>query len=282
MNAVEVERLSRTFNGKRVVDELSFSVKEGEVFGFLGPNGAGKTTTIRMLTGQLSPTGGRATVAGYDIVRQAQRIKACIGVVFEEQNLYERSSGRENLQFFASLYGIRPQRVEQVLEQVGMRGRAADRVQKLSNGMRQRLVIARALLHTPRVLFLDEPTRGLDPVAAQEIRALVKTLAQQGMTVFLTTHYMEEADQLCAHVAFLDRGRILALDTPDRLKVNHGQRNLKVTRRDGSEVVLCLDTQADGQRLGELAASGEILTAHSTEASLEEVFIRLTGRRLSQ
>jgi len=282
MNAIEVERLSRTFYGKRVVDELTFSVREGEVFGFLGPNGAGKTTTIRMLTGQLSPTGGRATVAGYDVARQAQRIKACIGVVFEEQNLYERSSGRENLRFFASLYGIQSQRVEQVLEQVGMRGRAADRVQKLSNGMRQRLVIARALLHTPRVLFLDEPTRGLDPVAAQEIRALVKTLAQQGMTVFLTTHYMEEADQLCAHVAFLDRGRILALDTPERLKVTHGQRTLKVTRQDGSDVVLSLDRPADGQRLGELAASGEIMTVHSAEASLEEVFIRLTGRRLSQ
>jgi ABC-2 type transport system ATP-binding protein len=282
MMAIEVDKLCRTFSGKRVVDEITFSVEEGEVFGFLGPNGAGKTTTIRMLTGQLSPTGGRAQVVGYDILRHPGRIKASIGVVFEEQNLYERSSGRENLLFFAGLYGIPPRRVEQVLEQVGMSERAGDRVQKLSNGMRQRLVIARALLHTPRVLFLDEPTRGLDPTAAQEIRAVVKGLAQGGMTVFLTTHYMEEADQLCNRVAFLDRGRILALDTPERLKVAYGQRMLKVTCRDGSEIILCLDDQGDGQRLGELAGSGDVQTVHSAEASLEEVFIRLTGRRLTQ
>ena len=229
MNTIEVEGLSRTFNGKPVVNELTFTVQEGEIFGFLGPNGAGKTTTIRMLTGQIHPTNGRASIAGFDIVHQRQQLKRCIGVVFEEQNLYERFSGWENLAFSASLYGVDSKRVGEVLEQVGLRERAKDRVQKYSNGMRQRVVIARALLHKPRVLFLDEPTRGLDPISAREIRLMITGLVDQGMTVFLTTHYMEEAEHLCRQVAFINQGRIVALDTPDRLKASYGKRGINLT-----------------------------------------------------
>ena len=281
-NAVETAGLARVFNGLHAVDGLTFTVKEGEVFGLLGPNGAGKTTTIRMLTGQLRPTAGQAFVVGCDVVSERERLKPQIGVVFEYQNLYERMSGRQNLVFSARLYGTEDRRVDEILEQVGLADRAADSVRHYSNGMKQRLLIARALLHRPRMLFLDEPTRGLDPSVARQIRRLVLDLADQGVTVFLTTHYMEEADQLCRRVAFLDQGRIVALDTPQQLKVAHGQRHLRATLDDGQSLTLSLDDPEDGHHLGELAAAGRIVTLHSTEATLEEIFIELTGKGLAE
>ncbi len=223
MKAIEVYNLTRQYDGVRAVDGISFSVEPGEIFGFLGPNGAGKTTTIRMLTGQLMPTSGTAKVAGYDIVTERQMLKPKIGLVFDSQNLYERMSANENLIFYSRLYRIKKSRVNEVLRQVGLTERAGDKVTKYSNGMKQRLLIARALLHKPEVLFLDEPTRGLDPHIARDIRSVVVDLAKAGMTIFLTTHYMEEADQLCQRVAFLDQGHIVALDTLERLKAAHGQ-----------------------------------------------------------
>jgi len=218
MQAIEVENLTRDYNGLRALDDISFSVEPGEIFGFLGPNGAGKTTTIRILTGQLRPTAGSARVVGCDVVKEREALKPQIGVVFEYQNLYERLSARDNLNFAAELYGIPKWRVDEVLEQVGLLERAGDGLKKYSNGMKQRLLIARALLHRPKVLFLDEPTRGLDPGIARGIRTMVAELAQAGITIFLTTHYMEEADQLCDRVAILDHGQIVALDTPGALK----------------------------------------------------------------
>lgn len=282
MNAVETENLTRIFNGLHAVDGLTFTVREGEIFGLLGPNGAGKTTTIRMLTGQLRPTAGRARVMGCDVVSERERLKPQIGVVFEYQNLYERMSGRENLVFSARLYGTEGRRVDEILEQVELGERAGDPVRHYSNGMKQRLLIARALLHRPRLLFLDEPTKGLDPTVARQIRRLVVGLADQGVTVLLTTHYMEEADQLCQRVAFLNEGGIVALDTPQRLKVIHGQRHLKATLDDGECLTLSLDDPKDGRHLGELAAAGRIVTLHSAEATLEEIFIRLTGKELAE
>jgi ABC-2 type transport system ATP-binding protein len=241
MNAIETFNLTRSFNGLCAVDHLSFTVEPGEVFGFLGPNGAGKTTTIRMLTGQLRPTDGRASVMGCDIVEERQNLKPQIGVVWEYQNLYERLTAVDNLLFAARLYGVDRRRIGEVLEYVGLTTRAKDRLKEYSNGMKQRLLIARALLHSPRVLFLDEPTRGLDPGMARDIRSLVADLARSGTTVFLTTHYMEEADRLSHRVAILDHGRIVGLDTPERLKQEHG-----------------------------------------AGASLEDVFLQLTGREFVQ
>ncbi len=280
MNMIETEKLSRGFKGRQAVDQLTFTVTQGEVFGFLGPNGAGKTTTIRMLTGQLFPTSGRARVAGYDVVGEVGKMKPQIGVVFEHQNLYDRLSARENLLFSARLYGIGRPQVEEILEQVGLRERAGERVQHFSNGMRQRVMIARALLHRPKVLFLDEPTRGLDPSMSRQIRRLVASLASQGMTVFLTTHYMEEADELCGRVAFLCDGRIVALDKPERLKIAYGQRAVKVLLENGSSVQIDLQDANGGKELDGLISGGRALTLHSCEASLEDVFIQLTGRRL--
>ena len=282
MNAIEVAGLSRTFNDLRAVDNISFTVDAGEIFGFLGHNGAGKTTSIRMLTGQLRPTAGHARVADCDVVTERRRLKPLIGVVSENQNLYERMSGRENLTFAARLYGTGSKRIDEALDQVGLLDRAGDNVQQYSNGMKQRLLIARALLHKPTIIFLDEPTSGLDPVVGRDIRRLVRELADKGVTVFLTTHYMEEADQLCGRVAFISEGRIVALDTPDNLKVAHGRKALEVRLDDGQTLTIALDDPDAGERLEKLVNSGQIRTLHSAEATLEEVFIQITGRRLSE
>lgn len=240
MKAIEVKNLVRTFDHTCAVDDISFIVHPGEIFSFLGPNGAGKTTTIRILTGQLRPTSGQVWVAGCDVVTQRQNLKPQIGVVFEYQNLYERLSGRDNLIFMARLFGINKNCVDDALTLVGLTERANQRVKKYSNGMRQRLLVARAILHNPKILFLDEPTRGLDPRMAREVRNVVRQLSQNGVTIFLTTHYMEEADQLSQRVAILDQGRIVALDSPANLKSSIPQVN----------------------------------------ATLEDVFIELTGREL--
>lgn len=282
MNAIEVEKLSRAFNGLKAVDSISFSVEAGEIFGFLGHNGAGKTTTIRMLSGQLLPSSGRARVAGCDVITEQRRLKPLIGVVSEHQNLYERMSGRQNLEFAARLYGQDAHRVNETLEQVGMLDRAKDNVRNYSNGMKQRLLIARALLHRPQIIFLDEPTRGLDPVVGREIRRLILDLSQQGVTIFLTTHYMEEADQLCGRVAFLSEGRIVALDTPNNLKVAHGQNSVRVTLENGENLSIDLGDQDAGKQLEQLVNAGHVRTLHTAEATLEEVFIQIAGRELSQ
>jgi ABC-2 type transport system ATP-binding protein len=282
MTAIETKSLNRNFNGRTAVHDVTFSVGVGEIFGLLGPNGAGKTTTIRMLTGQLRPTSGEASVGGFDVVRERQALKSQIGVVFEYQNLYERMTGRDNLLLAARLFGCDLRRVAEMLEKVGLLDRANDTIRNYSNGMKQRLLIARALIHNPRILFLDEPTKGLDPTASRQIRDLVRELAGRGVTVLLTTHYMEEADQLCGRVAFLCEGRIVALDTPQNLKVAHGRRLVRVIFRDGREQTVRLDDPKDGRQLGEWAARGEIITLHSAEATLEEIFIQLTGKGLAE
>jgi ABC-2 type transport system ATP-binding protein len=225
MLTIEAQELTRDYDGVRAVDRISFGVEAGEIFGFLGPNGAGKTTTIKMLTGQLRPSGGRASVCGYDVVTQRQQLKPAIGVVFEYQNIYERMTAAENLRFSARLYGVNGRRVQAMLEQVGLADQARKKTEHFSNGMKQRLLIARALLHRPQVLFLDEPTRGLDPGVARDIRAIIGDLKREGVTVFLTTHYMEEADRLSDRVAIIHEGRIVALDSPADLKQNLGRED---------------------------------------------------------
>jgi ABC-2 type transport system ATP-binding protein len=225
MKAIEVQSLSRDFNGLHAVRELTFGVNRGDIFGFLGPNGAGKTTTVRMLTGQLRPTKGKATVMGCDVVKDRLELKPKIGVVFEVHSLYTRLSAIDNLNFAAKLYGVGKGRVSEVLRQVGLEDRAKEKISKYSNGMKQRLMIARAILHEPAVLFMDEPTRGLDPAIARDLRSLVAKLADNGMTVFLTTHYMEEADRLCDRVGIINAGELVCLDTPGKLKSSSGLQN---------------------------------------------------------
>lgn len=278
--AVEVRDLAKRYGNVRAVDGISFTVAEGEVFGLLGHNGAGKTTTIRMLTGRARPTAGSATVAGHDAVRDRDRIKPLINAVFEDPNLYDRLSGRDNLRFFAELYAAPAARADELLEVVGLAPAAKRAVKTYSSGMKQRLLVARALVNRPRVLFMDEPTRGLDPTSARELRALIARLSDEGTTIFLTTHYMEEADELCDRVAFLSQGRIVALDTPRELKLKHGERRAVVLLRDRSEQRIALDDAADAQRLADWMRADQVLAMHSLEGTLEDVFVALAGRAL--
>lgn len=284
---IQAQNLSRAYGKKEAVTDISFEVRRGEIFGLLGPNGAGKTTTIRMLTGQINPTSGSARVAASDVVHQQRQLKERIGIVFEEQNLYERLSAYDNLKFSCNLYGISYKRVDEVLELVRLRDRAKDKTHNFSNGMKQRLMIARALLHHPQVLFLDEPGRGLDPIAANEIRRTISALSQEGTTVLLTTHLMDEADSLCQRVAFIVNGRLVANDTPRNLKLNHGKRALKITvaSEDSSlqleDHLLQMDDALDQERLTQWMSQGRIRAMHSTEGTLEDVFIQIAGIQLT-
>lgn len=279
---IHVENLQRRFGEIEAVRGISFDVEAGKIFGLLGHNGAGKSTTIKMLTGQIRPTGGKASVGGYDVVQQREQVMKLIGVVFEQQNLYERMTARDNLQFFADLHGVNGTRVDDLIAQVGLAGRAKEKVKGYSNGMRQRLMIARALLHEPKVLFLDEPTRGLDPNSARLVREMIAALRDKGTTVILTTHYMEEADQLSDTVAFISEGKLVAIDTPQNLKLLYGQKQMKVLLADNSEHVVQLNTLQDAAQFARWMGEGQVVTAHSQEATLEDVFIQLTGRDLSE
>jgi ABC-2 type transport system ATP-binding protein len=274
---VEVENLQKHYGTVRAVDGISFSVRPGEIFGLLGHNGAGKTTTIRMLTGRTRPTAGAARIAGLDVVADAVRIKPLINLVFEEQNLYERLTGRDNLEVFADLYGAPRARVDELLQTVRLTDAAKRRVKTYSTGMKQRLLVARSLINRPAILFLDEPTRGLDPTSARELRGLMRRLSDEGTTLFLTTHYMEEADELCDRVAFLAAGKIVALDTPRELKLRFGNRTAVALLDDRSEETIDLDDPADAQRLAGWMANGRVLTLHSREGTLEDVFIGIAG-----
>lgn len=279
---IESHQLCKSFKNKIAVRNLSFSVKKGEIFGLLGHNGAGKTTTIRLLTGQIPPTSGQCSIAGFDSTTEQPLIKPIIGVVSETQNLYERMTAFENLVLFANLYGVKKSRVWEMLELVNLQSRSKDKVQTFSNGMKQRLLIARALLHKPDVIFLDEPSRGLDPTSAKEIRNAIKKLASSGVTVFLTTHNMEEADDLCHRVAFIKNGKLIALDSPQNLKIQHGKRTLSIVFTNQENIVLPLeDSKALSQFFAQLDGK-KIQTIHSQEATLEDVFITLAGREINQ
>jgi ABC-2 type transport system ATP-binding protein len=234
MNAIEVDHLNRVYRAqigvfnrsiKEVVavEDISFEVKAGELFGLLGPNGAGKTTTVKMLTTLLIPSTGSAKVGGFDVVKQANEVRRRIGFIFGgERGLYWRLSGDDNLRYFASLYGVDPaisrKRIPYLMELVGLQGRGNERVGGYSRGMKQRLHVARTLLHDPEILFLDEPTIGLDPVGAREFRNVILNLQSQKKTILLTTHYMFEADALSDRIAIINKGKVIALDTPGGLK----------------------------------------------------------------
>ena len=251
MPAIEFDGVSRTFWARpgvfrrrsievRALTDVSFSVEPGELFGLLGPNGAGKTTSIKILTTLLLPTSGRARVLGFDPASEPQRVRPQIGYVFGgDRGLYDRLSARDNLSYFADVYRVpareKTRRIDELLDVVGLRGRERERVETFSRGMKQRLHIARGLLHDPPVLFLDEPTIGLDPVGARELRETVAGLQSAGKTILLTTHYMYEADELCGRVAVITDGRIVAEGTPASLKRGIADRTVIEIEATGVE-----------------------------------------------
>ena len=291
------------------VDGVSLAVEPGELFGLLGPNGAGKTTTVKVLTTLLIPSSGTATVLGLDAVRDVAAIRRRIGFVLGgERGLYYRLSGRENLRYFAELYYLEPRaigpRIDELLVLVGLADRADDRVMWYSRGMKQRLHIARALLHAPDVLFLDEPTQGLDPVASRELRRTIKSLRERGVTILLTTHDMFEADELCDRISIINQGRIVAEGTPEALK--RGVDDLSVVEIEvsglDSEICRMLEAmvEVDAATLAE-RPSGQVLRVQTRlgaralpallakldgvsvgyvsvrEATLEDAYVRLVG-----
>jgi ABC-2 type transport system ATP-binding protein len=230
---IQVSDLTKRYGKILAVDHISFEVNKGEVFGFLGPNGAGKTTTIRMLTGLSKPTDGKVSILGFDINSQITQIKKRIGVVPEISNLYDELTAFGNLLFMAQLYGVpkraRKKKAEELLKTFRLYERKDSLFRTFSRGMKRALTIAAVLIHNPEILFLDEPTVGLDVVAARSLRNLISNLRQQGITIFLTTHYLEEADLLCDRVAILVKGRILAIDNPQVLKAKTDKKSLEET-----------------------------------------------------
>ncbi len=282
---IRAEGLVRHYgSGDKVVEALrgiDLRVQPGEVFGFLGPNGAGKTTSIRMLTGQLTPSSGSAQVAGCDVIRDRRELHRRIGVVFDSPNLYDQLSGRQNLAFFADLYRKDHESIAPLLERVGLADAADRRFKTYSKGMKQRLILARALLPEPQVLFLDEPTSGLDPASAKSVRALINDVRQQGTTVFLTTHLMELADHVCDRLAILHEGRVVAEDTPHALKHSGVEPRLVVRREHVAEPeLLALSEERTPERLAELVRGGDVVEVATVEPTLEDVFLRLTGSTL--
>jgi len=323
MNAIEVKNLQRVYRAhigviKRsikevmAVEDISFDIKAGELFGLLGPNGAGKTTTVKMLATLLIPTKGTASILGHDVVKDANEVRKHIGFIFGgERGLYWRLSGIDNLRYFASLYGVEPdvskKRIPFLLEMVGLKDRGNERVEGYSRGMKQRLHVARTLLHDPEILFLDEPTIGLDPVGAREFRQVIRDLQSENKTILLTTHYMFEADSLCQRVAVIDKGIIVAMDSPSELKKHVADLSvieietfgtsqevveqlralpfvdaLSVQEQDqrqmlliqtarGAEAVPDLISSLNGQRVGRVIVR---------EPTLEDAYVRLVGGRV--
>jgi len=282
---IEVENLfySYTHDENYAVEGISFEIDEGEIFGFLGPNGAGKSTTQKILTGLLPIQKGKAIVAGEDITKVSGSFYNMIGVSFEQPNVYMKLSGYENLKFFASMFDVTTEDPYELLRLVGLEEVAHNKAKTYSKGMLQRLVFARSLINRPKIWFLDEPVSGLDPATAAQIKELIKRKKEEGITIFLTTHNMHVAEELCDRVAFIDAGKIVLIDTPRNLKLRYGERLVKVEYKSDGKVereLLSMAKTIDIEKLNGLINSGKIETIHSMEASLEDIFIKVTGRGL--
>jgi len=277
---IEMKCASKAFGDKLVLDHISFSINECEIFGLLGPSGAGKTTMIKILTGQTDASGGESSVLGADTRHITDEIYSKIGMVLDDQGLYERLSCYYNLKIFAEIYDIDKANIERVLAQVGLIDAMKKPVSQLSKGMKQRLVLARAIMHNPQLLFLDEPTSGLDPTTAQEIHQLIFKLRDSGTTVFLTTHNMAEATKLCDNVALLNEGKIVEYGAPDEICRKYNPKKIvSVLLKDGQTLELPMD-KTSSQKIVGMFENELVESIHSSEPNLETVFIQLTGRRL--
>jgi ABC-2 type transport system ATP-binding protein len=309
-HVIETRDLTRRFGAITAVDRLNIHVRQGEIFGLLGPNGAGKSTAISMLCTILSPTSGTALVNGYDIVRQPSLVRKSIGIVFQDPSVDDLLTGRENLRMHADLYGVPPgeqkERIDEVLALVELEDRADDRVRNYSGGMRRRLEIARSLIHFPRVLFLDEPTIGLDPQSRDHIWSYIRELRKsKDITIILTTHYMDEADRLCDRVAIIDHGVIMALDSPKALKEQLGGETITIKTSDnqlymdrlGKAGIAKSVAEVDGEvkmtvdnahtlipSVVDIAfkAGIKVESIYVQEPQLDDVFMHYTGRAIRE
>jgi ABC-2 type transport system ATP-binding protein len=308
--AIETNQLTKAYNSMKAVDKLNITVDKGEIFGLLGPNGAGKTTTVSMLCTILKPTSGTAKVNGYDIVKEANKVRKAIGIVFQDPSIDDRLTGRENLYMHANLYGVpateQKERISRILKLVELEDRADDLLRTYSGGMRRRLELGRGLIHYPKVLFLDEPTVGLDPQTRDHIWRYIKELKEaHDITVVLTTHYMDEADRLSDRIAIMDHGRIVVLDTPGKLKEtlegdviavkSNNNKTLselvskwlgfnKKNTVNGTLEITVPNGKAVMPRIIELATENSIYVESIAmrEPNLEDVFLHYTGRTIRE
>jgi ABC-2 type transport system ATP-binding protein len=309
--AIKVENLTKKFNGLVAVDNISFRVETGELFGLLGPNGAGKTTTINILSTLLKATSGYGEVAGFEISKNQDDVRRSIGIVFQEPALDTKLTGKENLEFHAMMYGMekeeRRKRIEEVLDLVELTEKANVLTEKYSGGMKRRLEMARGLIHWPKVLYLDEPTLGLDTQTRRHIWDYIKKLNKEsGVTIILTTHYMEEADYLCERIAIMDYGKFVAMDTPGKLKdilggdvvsmelegdagtlMDHFRELDWIKTMSRHEEVLSLTMERGERRIPELVSIAQsngvkVTCVHLRKPSLEDVFLHFTGRRIRE
>jgi ABC-2 type transport system ATP-binding protein len=275
-----MENIRKSFQDKKVLHGINCDVKETEIFGLLGPSGAGKTTIINILTGQLRYDSGRAALFGVSCSKLSDDIHEKIGMVLDDAGLYSRLSCYDNLVVFADIFRIPKKKISEALENVKLSDAAKKPVSKLSKGMAQRLVLARALLHEPKLLFLDEPTSGLDPSTAQEIHKLILERRKSGTTVFLTTHNMEEATKLCDNVALLNEGVIVEYGAPETLCRKHNtSKQVKILLKSGQETELPCDSSS-AKTIADYFANDQVESIRSSEPNLETVFIKLTGREL--
>ena len=273
---IKADNLSKSFGSFKAISSLTFEVNKGEILGFLGPSGSGKTTTINILTGQLTPDQGQSSILGKSSTNLNEEDLANIGLITENSGYYEKLSLYDNLLFFAKLYDVPQGDLDDLMKRVGLYDRRKTLAEKLSTGMKQRMLLVRAIINKPQVLFLDEPTSGLDPSTSQSIHELIKELQAEGTTIFLTTHDMHEATILCDKIVLLNKGQIVEAGTPSDLiqKYNTAKR-VKITYQSGEENYLSFS------ELGQVSQTDDILTIHSCEPTLEDVFIQLTGGKLN-
>lgn len=273
---IKADNLGKSFGSFKAISSLTFEVNKGEILGFLGPSGSGKTTTINILTGQLTPDQGQSSILGKSSTNLNEEDLTNIGLITENSGYYEKLSLYDNLIFFAKLYDVPQGDLDDLMKRVGLYDRRKTLAEKLSTGMKQRMLLVRAIINKPQVLFLDEPTSGLDPSTSQSIHELIKELQAEGTTIFLTTHDMHEATILCDKIVLLNKGQIVEAGTPSGLiqKYNTARR-VKITYQSGEENYLSFS------ELGQISQTDDILTIHSCEPTLEDVFIQLTGGKLN-
>ncbi len=274
---IKIEALKVCYGSFVAVDGLDLELYPGELFGLLGPNGAGKSTTLRVLIGQRKPTEGRVTLAGRDVVREWATVKPLFGYVPDRENHFEDFSGSKNLQIFAGLYGVPAERIDECLKLVELTDAADVKVKGYSLGMRRKLLLARALLHRPRVLYLDEPTANLDIHSAAVVHRILRGLTAAGCTVLLTTHNMREVEEVCDRVAILCRGRLVALDSPLTLRRQHHDRKVDIILLDGTRKAFDMDREEERTVLARCFAGGEVASAQTREFDFHQAFLKLTG-----
>ena len=277
---ISLQHISKKFNENIVLKDVDAILHQGEILGFLGPSGAGKTTTIKILTGQLKPTDGEAFVLGMNCQNIDETIYEQIGIVTDASGVYERMSVYDNLKYFAKILSVPLENIDILLKRVGLYEHKNKLASQLSKGQTQRLILTRAILHTPKVLFLDEPTSGLDPTTALEIHKILKELRAEGMAIFLTTHNMEEATKLCDHVALLNEGVIVEYGTPQDICLRYNkEKKYRILKSDKEEIVL-IHTEENIKKLNQWLIDDEVISIHSCEPTLESVFLEVTGREL--